>query len=91
MTIKKIFEIIKDRKNNPTEGSYVSSLFKKGIDRISQKVGEEAVEVVIASKNTDKTRLVEEMSDLFFHLSVLMVEKNIEYKDIFEELDRRHR
>ncbi len=91
MSIEKIFEIIRERKKNPKKNSYVSSLFKRGIDRISQKVGEEAVEVVVASKNRDKTRLVEEVSDLFFHLSVLMVEKNIDFNDVFDELDRRHR
>jgi phosphoribosyl-ATP pyrophosphohydrolase len=90
MNIKELFSIIEDRKNNPSEKSYVSGLFKEGLDRIAQKVGEEGVEVVIASKNTENQRFIEEMADLWFHSLVLLAEKNLTPEDIFQELAQRH-
>lgn len=86
---EKLFKTIKDRKEKMPEGSYTTSLFKEGRDRISQKVGEEVVEVVIASKNPDKPRVVSEIADLWFHLFVLMVDLNISIEDIDEELTKR--
>ena len=91
MTLEKLYQIIKDRKDNPKEQSYVTSLFKDSLDRIAQKIGEEATEVVIASKNDDKQRLIEEMADLWFHSVVLLTEKGLTPKDIFDELRRRHK
>ncbi len=84
-----VLEIIKDRKNNPQEKSYTNYLFREGIDKILKKVGEEASEVIIASKNTDKEELVFEISDMVYHILVLMVQKGVEIEDIKEELTKR--
>ena len=81
--------IIRDRKVNPTEGSYTSSLFSKGIDKIAQKVGEEAVELIIEAKGDDRTRFKEEASDLLYHLLVLFAEKDISLGEVVETLKER--
>lgn len=91
MTINKLYEIINDRKINAPSGSYTTSLFNQGIDRIIQKVGEEAVEVVIASKNSEKKQIIYEIADLVFHSLVLMNALNIKPNDIMSELDSRHK
>ncbi len=82
--------IIYDRKNNPTEKSYTASLFKKGINKIAQKVGEEATEVVIDAIDNNSERLKEETADLLYHLLVLLAEKNISLNEISEVLRNRH-
>lgn len=81
--------VIRDRKANPSEGSYTASLFSKGIDKIAQKVGEEAVELIIEAKGDDDTRFKEEASDLLYHLLVLFAEKNIPLSEIVETLRKR--
>lgn len=91
MTLEELYEIILDRKQNPKKGSYVSSLFTEGIKKISQKVGEEASEVVIASLSETKERTIEETADLWFHTLVLLTALNIEPKEILEELEKRHK
>lgn len=83
-------EIILDRKNNPTDKSYTSSLFQKGINKIAQKVGEEATEVVIEAMDNNKDLLKEETSDLLYHLLVLLAEKDITLSEISEVLRKRH-
>lgn len=85
-----LFAIVLERKNTRPEGSYTTSLFESGIDRIAQKVGEEGVEVVIAAKNDNDKLLVGEISDLLYHLTVLMAERNITPADVAAELERRH-
>lgn len=90
MTIEELYLIIKDRKDNPSEKSYVSSLFGEGLDRIAQKVGEEGVEVVIAAKNNDKEKFIGEVADLWFHSLVLLAEKGLEPKEILDQLQKRH-
>lgn len=87
--VKKVFDVIEDRKLNPKEGSYVSGLMKGGRDRILKKIGEEAGEVVIAAKNEDRRELVYEMTDLWFHSLVLLCEAGLDPGDISEELERR--
>lgn len=82
-------EDIIEKKKNASEKSYTSDLLKKGVDRVSQKVGEEAVEVVIASNNNDKEKVIYESADLLFHLLVLWKKLNIKNYDIAEELLRR--
>jgi len=82
-------ETIKDRINNPVAGSYTNYLIDKGENKILQKVGEEAVEVVIACKDGKKEELVGEIADLVFHLSVMMGNKDISWNDVFEELKKR--
>lgn len=84
-----VSKVIEDRKVNPKEGSYTNYLFDKGIDKILKKVGEEATETVIASKNDDNKEVIYEMSDLMYHLSVLLAVKGLSWDDVFEELGRR--
>ena len=83
--------VVEDRKRNPVEGSYTAYLFSRGVDKIAKKTGEEAVEVVIASKNDDKTDLTREIADLTYHLLVLMEEKGVTLADVCTELKRRHK
>ena len=87
--IGKLFDLIKERKATPVEGSYTNYLFDKGIDKILKKVGEESAEVIIAAKNPDLTELQYELSDLVYHSMVLMVERGLELKDIANELKKR--
>ncbi len=87
--LKEVYNVIVDRRINPKEGSYTNYLFEKGIDKMLKKVGEEAAEVIIASKNTDNGEVIYEISDLIYHLSVLMVERGINFDDIFDELGKR--
>lgn len=89
MTLTQLFKIIKNRKRGMPAGSYVASLFKEGNDRIIQKVGEEAVEVIIAAKNENKKRIISEVADLIFHLLVMISLFNITPSDILKELDKR--
>ena len=86
----KLEEIILDRKNNPTNKSYTTSLFQKGINKIAQKVGEEATEVVIDAMDNNPERLKEETADLIYHLLVLLAEKDISLNEINEILRNRH-
>jgi phosphoribosyl-ATP pyrophosphohydrolase len=89
-TLKKLFELVKDRKNTPDlPKSYTVSLFKKGRARIAQKLGEEAVETVIAAMKGDNEEMINEISDLIFHLFVLMAEMEIELDDVIVELQKR--
>lgn len=87
----KLENIIADRKNNPNEISYTSSLFSKGINKIAQKVGEEAVELVIESKDDDKEKFLNEAADLLFHYLVLLQAKNYSLKDVEAILSERHK
>lgn len=89
--IEEVFNLIKDRKNNPKEGSYTNYLLEQGIDKICKKVGEEATETIIAAKNTNKEELIGEISDLIFHLLVLMFDKNLTVKEIKNKLTERHK
>ena len=82
--------VIQDRKAKPTEKSYTTSLFKKGINKIAQKVGEEAVELVIEAKDDDKDLFLGEAADLMFHYLVLLSAKNFELEDVINVLRQRH-
>ncbi len=88
--IHELFNIIEDRKRNPKEGSYTNNLFEAGQDRIAQKIGEEAVELVIAASNQSNDRVIEESADLIYHLLVLLAYKDITLADIERELEARH-
>ena len=81
--------VIIDRKKNPEEGSYTNYLFEKGEDKILKKVGEEAAEVVIAGKNRDKNEIKYETADLLYHLSVMLVDNDMTWEDVFEEMENR--
>lgn len=82
-------QTIKERKNNPDDESYVSSLFKKGINKIAQKVGEEAVEIVIEAKDNDEDLFLNEGADLLFHYMILLEAKGYALKDILKVLEQR--
>jgi len=90
-SLNKLEEVIKDRKNNPTDSSYTSSLFAKGINKIAQKVGEEAVELIIESKDDDKEKFLNEAADLLFHYMILLRAKNYSLADVEEVLASRHK
>lgn len=83
--------VIKDRKNNPSDESYTTSLFKKGRNKIAQKVGEEAVELVIEAKDDDKELFMGEAADLMFHFLVLLEEKGYELDEVIDVLEKRHK
>lgn len=89
MEFKELYRIIKDRIEKKPEGSYIGKLVEDGLDRIIQKVGEEAIEVVIAAKNTDSNQLIYKSSDLIFHLLILLAKKGVLIEDIESELLRR--
>lgn len=84
-----LYKVIEDRKANPKEGSYTNYLFDKGLDKILKKVGEEAVEIVIASKNEEPKEIKYEIADFLYHLSVLMVEKGVTWEEVADELSKR--
>ncbi|MGS0765347.1 bifunctional phosphoribosyl-AMP cyclohydrolase/phosphoribosyl-ATP diphosphatase HisIE [Syntrophomonas curvata] len=84
-----LYDIITDRRDKMPEGSYTAYLFDKGLDKILKKVGEENAEVIIAAKNREKTEVVYEVSDLIYHLLVLLVEQGVKLEDIFAELKSR--
>ncbi len=86
----KLQRIVDDRKQNPVDGSYTSYLFEKGIDKIAKKAGEEAVEMVIASKNDDKEEFIGECADLLYHTLVLLREKGVSLSEVCTELNKRH-
>lgn len=81
--------VIIDRKKNPEEGSYTNYLFDKGEDKILKKVGEEAAEVVIAGKNRSKEEIKYEVADLIYHLTVMLVDNDMTWNDIYAEMKRR--
>lgn len=90
-SLSSLEEVIRDRKNNPGEQSYTSSLFARGINKMAQKVGEEAVELVIESKDDNKEKFLGEAADLMFHYLVLLQAKGYELKDVVEILAARHK
>ncbi len=83
--------IIADVKKNPEDGAYTSFLFVRGVDRIGKKVGEEAVELVIAAKNDDKNVVVSEAADLLYHVMVLLNAKGVKISEVCAELCKRNR
>lgn len=88
-TLETLYQVVLDRKARPQEGSYTCYLFDKGLDKILKKVGEECAETIIAAKNDVPADTVGEISDLIYHLMVMMAEKEIPLEDVLAELDRR--
>ncbi len=88
--LNQLSELIKERKKNLPENSYTTKLFKEGTNRIIQKVGEEAIETVIAATNRNKEEIVNETSDLIYHLLVMLAEQEIELDDVVSKLVERH-
>ena len=91
MSIQWLFDVIEDRKNNPTEKSYTASLFTDGLPKIAQKVGEEGTEVVVAALAQEDQRLIEEVADLTFHTLVLLSARGLTPADVVTELEKRHK
>ena len=88
-TLKSLYQVVESRRANPQEGSYTCYLFDKGLDKILKKVGEECAETIIAAKNGVQSETVGEISDLLYHLMVLMVDQDIPLEAVMGELDKR--
>lgn len=89
-TLNALMELIRGRKTNPQEGSYTTYLFQKGLDKILKKIGEESTEVIIAAKDNDPKETIYEISDLVYHVMVMMIQQGISLEDIRRELASRH-
>ena len=89
--LNELFHVINDRKRNPIAGSYTTYLFEKGQDKILKKVGEEAAETIIGSKNNSKEELLYEMADLWYHCLVLLVQHDVSLTELLEELQKRRK
>lgn len=91
--LNEVYDVIRDRKLNPVEGSYVCSLLnhRKGINKILEKVGEETIETILAAKEKEKGHIVSESSDLIFHLLVMLAALDISLEDIAEEMKKRRK
>ena len=88
---RSLSNLIENRKQNPVEKSYTNYLLDQGVDKICKKVGEEASETIIAAKNNDKEELIGEISDLFYHVFVLMNNQGVSLEDIENKLKERHK
>jgi len=89
--INELYNVISDRIETESENSYTVSLHKKGLDEILKKMGEEAIEVILASKHQSKKQVIYEVADLIYHLLVLLAEKKISIEDIYSELESRRK
>lgn len=89
-TLDALMELIRGRKTNSQEGSYTTYLFRKGLDKILKKIGEESTEVIIAAKDNDPKETIYEISDLVYHVMVMMIQQGISLEDIRRELASRH-
>src|SRR5215469_1320401 len=89
ISIIKLYDLIADRKEKRPEGSYTTYLFNSGLDKILKKIAEESGEVIIAAKNKSPVEIISELSDLFYHLLVLMVERGVSLAEVQAELARR--
>lgn len=89
--IAELSRLIASRKVNAPPGSYTASLFAQGEDEIAKKVGEEAIEVIVAAKGQGRERLIAESADLIYHLLVLLAQKEIAWDEVEAELERRRR
>ncbi|HEY3343339.1 MAG TPA: phosphoribosyl-ATP diphosphatase [Anaerolineaceae bacterium] len=90
MTLTELYDIICERRDHPTPGSYTARLMAAGEDEMIKKVGEEAIEVILAAKAQGDARLVEEVADLTYHVLVLLAARGISPDDVRAELERRH-
>ena len=89
--IARVFDIIQDRRANPKPGSYTNQLFSQGEDEIVKKIGEEAVEVILAVKGQGDERIISELADLTYHCLVLLAQRGLTPDDIAAELEQRHK
>lgn len=90
-TLDSLYQVILDRKENPTPGSYTAQLLAKGENEILKKMGEEVVEVIIAAKGETNDRVIYELADFLYHTSVLLVNRGLTWADVDAELARRFR
>jgi phosphoribosyl-ATP pyrophosphohydrolase/phosphoribosyl-AMP cyclohydrolase len=90
-TLSQVFEVIRDRRDNPTQESYTCKLFAEGDNKILKKIGEEAVEVVMACKDDDKEAIAGEVADLFYHTLVALAHHDVDLKDVYRKLQQRRR
>jgi phosphoribosyl-ATP pyrophosphohydrolase len=88
--LEELYRIINDRKSNPVTDSYTTNLMNEGEDKILKKIGEEAMEVILAAKGQGNQRLIEEIADLTYHTLVLLSFRNIRFSQIQDELSKRH-
>ncbi|MEW4983614.1 MAG: phosphoribosyl-ATP diphosphatase [Cycloclasticus sp.] len=88
-TLKKLDNVLQQRKQEEPDSSYVASLYHKGLDSILKKIGEEATETVIAAKSGDKEQIIYETADLWFHSLVLLAQQDLSSDDVLKELERR--
>jgi len=91
MSVQWLFDVIEERKKNPSEKSYTASLFSEGLPKMAQKVGEEGTEVVVAALTQDDQRLIEEVADLTYHTLVLLSARGLSPVDVMAELEKRHK
>jgi phosphoribosyl-ATP pyrophosphohydrolase len=89
-TLERVFAVIADRKANPKPGSYTNRLLEAGEDEIVKKIGEEAVEVILAAKSQGDQRVISELADLAYHCLVLLAQRNLSPDDVAAELERRY-
>ncbi len=89
--LHKLYNVIENRIKNKVSDSYTYSLHKKGLDEILKKIGEESMEVVLSAKHQKKKDIINEIADVIYHLMVMMVEKKITLKEVFEELESRRK
>ncbi|MDR0446564.1 MAG: bifunctional phosphoribosyl-AMP cyclohydrolase/phosphoribosyl-ATP diphosphatase HisIE [Oscillospiraceae bacterium] len=89
-SLSALYDLLRERQDNPREGSYTSYLFEKGVDKILKKIGEETAEVIIAGKDGDKRETIYELADLAYHCLVLMTNAGIAPDDVLRELASRH-
>ncbi len=89
--LDRLLDVLRDRRDRRPAGSYSASLFEKGRDEIVKKIGEEAIEVIVAAKGEGRQRIISEIADLVFHLSVLMADEGLDWRDIEGELAKRAR
>jgi phosphoribosyl-ATP pyrophosphohydrolase len=87
--LQELFDVIEERKRTMPEKSYTASLMRAGEDEIVKKVGEEAIEVILAAKGQGDQRLAEEIADLFYHILVLLSYRGLTLEDIARELEKR--
>ena len=88
-TLKKLAEILEQRKNAQADESYVASLYEAGLEKILAKISEEAGETVEAAREEDTDHLIHEVADLWFHCMVLLAQKNVSHEDVLAELNKR--
>jgi phosphoribosyl-ATP pyrophosphohydrolase len=91
VTLTELFELVRGRRESAPPGSYTARLFAAGEDEIIKKVGEEAVEVILAAKGQGDARLLSELADLYYHSLVLLAYRGLSLADVEAELTRRHR